>query len=316
MRNAIVLITDGNIFPAAVFAAERIAKLRNRDDTDVFVFTDAEAELRAAPARHYPFRVVPIIWPGGETRFSAQFFRMVVPLQMVSRYARVLYIDIDTYVESETLFALFDLDMQGHVIAAVRDLVVSNRDDVELRATMRDGGNRYFNSGVMLIDCQRYAAERVLDGIWQMFSRPSEIRYADQSVLNRYFAGRFLELSPAFNFFAGALDSALSRVCPQVLVHFAGRRKPWAGAAFTISHRARAEMEHYFPQSPWPGFLARFAPNGSVAPPPAYEAPSFAWGFTGRAPVAKYLRETPFADVEQGLTRLDLAALSSRPPSD
>ena len=41
LRNAVVLTADAAIFPAAAFAATRLAMLNRRTDTDVIVFTVA-----------------------------------------------------------------------------------------------------------------------------------------------------------------------------------------------------------------------------------------------------------------------------------
>jgi hypothetical protein len=308
-RKAIVLVTDDRIFPAAVFAAQRLAALSDRDDTDVFIFTDAADELRAAPSRGYPFRVVPIVWPAGQS-FPVALFRLVIPLQMVSRYSRVLYLDVDTYVEDSRLFALLDIDMGGYSIAAARDLVICfGSDEVELNAVLSNPRHAYFNSGVLLIDCHRYVAEGTVEKIWQRHERAIHLRYLDQSVLNRHFDGAFLELSPAFNMFVSALSSELPRVCPPVVTHFAGRDKPWFGPGFPYAHRARAEMERYFPDSPWPDFMRRHAkPRGGGRQPDA-SAASMGWSFATVPAVATYVRTTRFADVVARITTLHLDAL-------
>lgn len=314
MRNAVVLVSDAKIFPAAVFAANRLAALNDRDDTDIFIFTDSAAELRAAPTRGYPFKVVPIVPPGG-VALRAMYFRMVVPVQMASRYARVLYMDVDMYAESAALFRLFDLDLRGHTIAAVRDYVVAFLpDQQELDAVFEGRHDRYFNSGLILVDCARYVARGALAGLWQYGTRPIEVLYADQSILNRYFDGDFLELSPAFNLFASERPTPLAKVCPPVITHFAGPDKPWMGGLFRREHPARAEMERYFPTSPWKGFLPSFFNLATIArPPQRAQTHSVAWGFEGAAPVARYLRETEFADVTAGITQLHLEALPATP---
>lgn len=313
MRNAVVLVSDDRIFPAAAFAAYRIAGLNERDDTDIFIFTDSAAELRAAPSRDYPFRVVPIVTPG-RAPMRPTLFRMVMPVQMASRYGRVLYLDVDTWVEDARALDILDIDMAGHTIAAVRDYFVAySPDQEELDAVVGGRHQRYFNAGVMLIDCRRYVEEGVLESLGRLSGKPRMIGYLDQSILNLHFNGNFLELSPAFNLFDGPQWLMLARVCPPVVTHFSGGNKPWMGGEFRSDHRARREMERFFPTSPWPGFLPRFFNVGTVANPrPRRKVGSIESAFADDGPMARYLRETGFADVAAGITSLHLDALPPR----
>ncbi|MEJ0011847.1 MAG: glycosyltransferase [Bauldia sp.] len=307
-RNAVFLVTDEKLFPAAAFAAGRLAELNNRNDTDIIVFTDAADELRLAPSRAYPFEVVPMVQPDG-VNLPPTYFRIFVPPQLASRYSRLLYLDVDTYVENETPFALFDLDLRGHALAAVRDYVIACSPDwAEIQAVFGSRHFKYFNAGVLLIDTAGYVARHASEKMLQVIaSGTSAFRHRDQSSLNHHFNGDFAELSPAFNMFGVAEGTPLPLVAPPVLTHFVSRRKPWMGPLFGSDHKARAEMERFFPTSPWPNFLGRFYNADAKAPPG--RPPNIIGGFQGQAPIAHYLRETPFADVAAGLTRLNLDAL-------
>lgn len=308
MRNAVVFVADANVFPPAVFAAQRAAELNPRSDTDIFIFTDAEDELRAASARGYPFQVVPAIPPAGLT-VTAIYFRLFIPPGMVGRYQRILYLDVDTCLENASPFALFDLDMRGRAVAAVRDYVIACAPVwPEINDTLGGRHFRYFNSGVMLIDCRLYADRQAAERMWQDFTALSKPPIqSDQSLLNRHFDGDFLELSPAFNMFGLAEGTPLPRVSPPAITHFVSTRKPWKGPLFGSAHPARAEMEAFFPQSPWPTYLRRFFDSTTKTPRGA--PPNLARGFAGAAPIAHYLRNTEFADVTSGLTALHLDAL-------
>ena len=60
----------------------------------------------------------------GDGRVSgAAFLRLTLPRHIGAR--RLLYLDADTYPESAELFGLFDINMQGQAIAAVRDVEVT-----------------------------------------------------------------------------------------------------------------------------------------------------------------------------------------------
>ena len=86
------------------------------------------------------------------------------------------------------------------------------------------------------------------------------------------------------------------------------------GPDFIWTHKSRAEMERYFPQSWWPDFLPRFF-NVDTLSRPRTQPPSKSldWGFEGPALIARYLRETEFADVTAGISPLHLEALPPAP---
>ena len=128
------------------------------------------------------------------------------------------------------------------------------------------------------------------------------------------FMGDWLELSPGFNMMPPTWRSDIRRVFDPVIVHFAGALKPWHGPRFIIDHPARAAMERYFPTSRWKGFLTQyFSLRDALAPAKQPPQPDFHFGmpFPSRPIFLDYLRNTPFADVEAGLTapHLDLLPL-------
>lgn len=314
-RNAVVLAADAKIFPAAVFAAERLAALNDRADTDIIVFTDSAADRDRATALSLPFAVRPVAAPRGLAAAS-YFLRFVLLDAIAADYRRILYLDVDTWVESAALFALFDLDMAGHAFVGVRDAVVAFVPGLSERAQVLGGAEtKYLNTGVLLVDAARYRAARVLARL-QAIAREARrpLLHRDQSALNLLLRGDWLELSPAFNLLAVQWGTFVARVCPPVVVHFAGPAKPWHGPRFALDHPARAAMERWFPQSPWKDFLPRFVRLDALLDPSRAERQgSFDMDFPGKADFVRYLRETEFADERAGLTVLHREQL---PPSD
>lgn len=311
MRNAVVLITDAKIFPAAMFLASRLIAMNPRQDTDIVVFTDAVADRALVEKLQWPIVFETMQNPAG-VDLQRHYFRLFVPDLLRDRYRRILYIDVDTWIEDARPFALFDLDMRGKAIAAVRDLVVAFDPDTdgELAATIGKGKAAYFNAGVLLVDVAAYNALRPLAKMTALAGRHVGRRaYRDQTVLNAFFRDRWLELSPAFNFFARGLSGPLVRAFPPSITHFAGPQKPWFGPRFSLLHPARRELEKWSLASPWPTFLGRFVSIGdvrSLAPLPARDLSHL---LTPQSAALRHLRETPFVDVEAGITRPDLDAL-------
>jgi len=312
MRNAVVVITDAKIFPAAMFLAGRLIAMNPRQDTDIVVYTNAAANRALAERLKWPIVFERMENPKG-INLPVHYFRIFVPDLLRDRYRRILYIDVDTWIEDARPFALFDLDMRGKAIAAVRDLVVAFDLDTdgELAGTIGAGKTTYFNSGVLLIDIAAYLALQPIARMTALAGRHVGKRsFHDQAVLNAFFRDRWLELSPAFNFFAAALSGPLARAFPPSITHFAGRDKPWHGPRFTASHPARREMERWVVASPWPRFLSRFVSVGdAMSLAPRRPPDGLSRFLTPQSAALLHLHETAFADVDAGITHPNLDAL-------
>ncbi len=122
-RNAVVLTSDARLFPAAAFVADRLSGLNNRADTDILVYTDSDADIAIAGTFGVRFgarKIDPALANGFRTRGQmsrAAYYWFFVPQRIGDAYERVLYMDVDTYPETDKVFALFDLDMRGCVFA-------------------------------------------------------------------------------------------------------------------------------------------------------------------------------------------------------
>ena len=305
-RNAVVLASDARIFPAAIFAAERLAGLSDRSDTDIIVFTDSAAECDKAKGLSLPFDVRLVEAPRGVAEAST-YLRFTVLDAIARTYRRILYLDVDMWFEDARLFALFDLDMQGHVVAAVRDGVVAFTPGVPERAAVLGAKNtKYLNAGLLLVDAAGYRASKVSARLKRIVpDAERRFFYHDQSALNFLLQGDWLELSPSFNILAVQWNTFVTRVCPPVVVHFTGSSKPWQGPHFAYDHPARAAMERWFPQSAWKDFLPRFVDLSRVLDLSRVERKkNFDAAFPGKADYVGFLRDTRFADETAGLTTL------------
>ena len=161
---------------------------------------------------------------------------------------RVLYLDADTFVRNP-IEDLFDIDMQGKVVAAVRQPdrmhCIAGRD---LRARKAFSmAEPYFNSGVLLIDLEQF---RQVD--FEAALVPSlpaaEIAqlYYDQDILNFVLRGRFLDLDPRWNL--QNPEPAHEAFDPHILHYSADSRPwyPWARVAFKQTYRHLMTNEFYY----------------------------------------------------------------------
>jgi lipopolysaccharide biosynthesis glycosyltransferase len=183
---------------------------------------------------------------------EAYITRTAYTLLFLDRYLppeveTVLFLDADTLVRKSPK-ELFELDLEGHTLAAVQDYgcsVIALPNGVAgWRELGLDGRLPAFNTGFLVIDRATWNAKRVEARCVDYLARfSSRIHYVDQDCLNATNAGDWSALDPKWNYqallewdFGG--DRAFSfafienesleaaRRDPAV-VHYAGGLKPW-----------------------------------------------------------------------------------------
>ena len=185
-------------------------------------------------------------------------------LPQVTGGGRILHLDADT-MTLDDVAPLFEIDMQGHPVAAVRDVAIldtfrqsrgrGERKYGEQIALMKPFGIAdYFNSGVMLLDCDAMSPE-LSDAMADSLSLTAT-RFLDQDFLNRIFKGRVAFLDLQWNVPWGRADrgrkvmqallpdAPLEAARPRIL-HFPGRKKPWHRAdPFRMMRFGRATRQY------------------------------------------------------------------------
>lgn len=147
---------------------------------------------------------------------------------------RALYLDSDIIAHGD-VSQLFDMSMDGNLVAAVRDPNSPRIMGEEQVAGIMGGrsSNEYFNGGVVMFDCDRIHAE----GLDDELARISEVRddyvFPDQDRMNSLFSGRCKMLNYQWNmqvyFESDGVFRSLWRIMEQepVIQHFNSPMKPW-----------------------------------------------------------------------------------------
>lgn len=173
---------------------------------------------------------------------------------------RILYLDSDILVRGD-VGELWATELQGRTVGAVADLPrYPFNQTLGLRADAV-----YFNSGVLLIDLQRWRERRIGERALA-FARehPSRLRWWDQCALNFVLQDDWTMLDRSWNFQSFDVAHAVNghmrfdRVDPKRLasarvVHFNGTSKPWH---YLNDHPLKSEYLRYRARTPWP--LERF----------------------------------------------------------
>ncbi len=171
---------------------------------------------------------------------TVMYARLLIGTILPPGIERVIYLDCDTFVISP-IEQLFDQPMDGKPVAAVSDpvkqLMMMGRDMRE-KTGLFDPAQDYFNSGVMLIDMEKYAAADI-PGRIEGFKRDGILQklYFDQDMLNLIFRGNWKKLEWRFN----VTDPQVAHQAMDCFVlHYTGRARPWllyANVAYRRSYR-------------------------------------------------------------------------------
>ncbi|MFD0898169.1 glycosyltransferase family 8 protein [Loigolactobacillus binensis] len=184
---------------------------------------------------------------------QAAYYRIDLP-ETLRQHHCLLYLDCDMICRGD-LRPLWQQDLHGNIIGAVEDAGY-----VEARLTQMGVPHqqaRYFNSGLMLIDVQRWRQQQISQQVKTFIAEhPKQLRYHDQDALNAILADHWLRLHPKYNAQSRLIwreqkhrdpveerHNEAARQAP-VLLHYSGYRKPWKPAD---NHPAAAAFNAYQP---------------------------------------------------------------------
>ncbi len=116
---------------------------------------------------------------------QAIFYRLFIP-KLFPNLKRAIYLDCDIVVLTD-ISKLYDIDLNGKVLGVISDDVVNNNDDFKIYVKDAVGAykDKYFNSGVLLMDLDKYREEKVLEKFLDLLTKYHFLCVApDQDYLN------------------------------------------------------------------------------------------------------------------------------------
>lgn len=238
MKFAIFLTVDDRFRTLGYAQAVHLARTQS---IDVHLFDEGKSPYPALPEVEgltiHKGRLGPLVdtqLPSSRKWPHVVYGRLFVP-QILSSYSRLLYVDADVAVVGD-LLPLLSGPMDGAAIGAVHDADVwgsgspiagcETKDEWLRGIGVQD--TRYFNSGVLLIEVERYLQVDVsapLAGYFQTYG--DMVTMWDQDFLNYLFQSRWKELSPVWNFQAICNDSGYGSFMRPAIFHFNEVQKPW-----------------------------------------------------------------------------------------
>jgi lipopolysaccharide biosynthesis glycosyltransferase len=174
-------------------------------------------EVRFLPVQNQ-YEGLPVI----NVKTAAAYIRLMLPA-LLHDVKRVLYLDSDV-IALRDVCPLYDADLEGHAVAAVLAyplLVINTKKDWLVRV----GSNawtveqylteiieltdwkRYFNSGIMVMDLDRFRREGLAAEAGRFLDRTNGRRFFDdQDALNHVLDGAFAPLDPRWNVYASRTE--------------------------------------------------------------------------------------------------------------
>ena len=167
------------------------------------------------------------------------YHRFLIP-ELFFFVNKALYLDCDIIVLS-SIHELYGIDIGNNTIGAARNLLHHEMRDYVVKK-LHGSPEKYFNSGVMLIDCNKFNIQQIKLKCYDYLKGHKDLSCPDQDALNMCCKNVFLidvtwnfqwhhtlniSQQPKFNLIDG--DKELfqeAQVTPRI-IHFTSNKKPW-----------------------------------------------------------------------------------------
>lgn len=255
-KNCILLAANSSYIEYAEYVAWQIRDAGVQDCSILIASADASSEnLKDDYAEILPIDVSSFIekLPQNKRLKQYTYWRLPAFAEAAKKFDKILYLDTDFHVLGTEVMKLFDIDMKGAPLAAVRDVHQSIRPDRlpnEFRILDWDNAP-YFNAGMLLIDGAQFREENMLS-VLETFALdyPHALTAHDQSLLNLVYYKNWLEISPVWNWQLSPRNCRIYSSFDVELVHLAGEIKPWSekpgyiDEEFILKYRLFSKIQH------------------------------------------------------------------------
>lgn len=176
---------------------------------------------------------------------EAIYYRFIMGKVLYGSVDKVLYVDADILCVG-SLDELIQIDMKENIIIAIEDNYAGRQERIEYLAIQN---GKYFNSGVMYIDINRWNDEEIAEkSLDLLLQNPGKYKSFDQDVLNILLDGKTYFANEKWNYIynLGYMNHEIPS--GRKLIHFTGD-KPWQ--RWTEHHLMVKIYAPYMSKSPW-----------------------------------------------------------------
>lgn len=263
--NILVSANDKYIMPLTVMLTSLLENNRNTGISVYFLYSDVSAEnfriledmIQSSGQTLIPVRIPEQVFSSLKTakRISREtFFRLLVTKYVPADVKRILWLDCDIIVRGD-LSGLYHTELDGCSLAGCER---TDRMQASFKQYFEKFGLpepvHYINAGVLLMDLEtlrQMEMETLITECIEKYGADS-FKYADQDLINIIFRGKIRLLDyREYNLMTNAELYTAGLSCPDrcVVIHYAGRLKPWQ---FTDVPFADI-WKQYYDRSPFKG---------------------------------------------------------------
>lgn len=187
------------------------------------------------------------------THFTvAIFYRLFFPFLISENIDSLLYIDTDTIVLGD-LHTLYSTNLNAFPVGVAIDTGMRRYNDPLLQKIGVDK-DKYFNSGVLLINLKEWKKQKISENTLQFtLENQHVLKYPDQDALNYVLKDNYYKLSNSYNFTWNDISEDIPKkeILKQqiVILHYTAI-KPWN---MLNSNRLRYYYHYYLKKSPLAG---------------------------------------------------------------
>ena len=225
-------------------------------------FDGIQQKLDKLACRIFSVHISEDVFEGNKTlahiSSSSSYFRLMIP--RLIKQKRVLYLDADIIV-NDSLESFFNSDLNGAPLGVVKDYGLGEHFPFSyLDASI---SRNYFNSGVLLIDCEKWRQENLVEILLDKAKAHSEeVLYGDQCILNMVLRERAKYYGLKENFqinynenlkFSNSTDNVSVEFVPTI-IHYAAKHKPWDTQNLNLFYR---EKYWFFRHMDWAYLIMR-----------------------------------------------------------
>lgn len=169
--------------------------------------------------------------------YSMTTYYRIFMADMFPHYKKAIYIDSDTVVLGD-ISEMYSYDLDDNLVGAVTDQVIV-QEHVFSEYTRKALGIRpekYFNAGVLLMNCEMLRREKVLERFVELVNLYTFVVAQDQDYLNIICKDKVLWMHPKWN--AEALEKVVCKEEEMAIIHYNLVSKPW--------HYPKCRFHEYF----------------------------------------------------------------------
>lgn len=164
------------------------------------------------------------------------YYRLFIA-EMFPEYEKAIYIDSDTIVLGD-IAKLYDYELGDNYVGACVDQAMAQEDvfGTYVEKVLGIDRNHFFNAGMLLINCDQFRRNRVLDQFAELLHMYNFVVTQDEDYLNLICKDNVRWLPPQWNTVVfGTLPCAKEDIC---IIHYIMVSKPW--------HYSDCRMKEYF----------------------------------------------------------------------